>query len=99
MLPRYYTKTFEEKGTTLRVVWVDTAPMIDKYRQDSEQYPDACKQDYQKQLAWIDSVLTVASEDWVIVAGHHPFMRRLRSRIANALICRRVLIRFLKNIK
>ena len=72
MPARYYTKTFEEKGTTLRVVWVDTAPMIDKYRQDSEQYPDACKQDYQKQLAWIDSVLTVASEDWVIVAGHHP---------------------------
>lgn len=24
------------------------------------------------QLAWLDSVLTVAKEDWVIVAGHHP---------------------------
>ncbi|WP_418697156.1 metallophosphoesterase [Bacteroides sp.] len=72
MPARYYTKTFEKKGATLRVVWVDTAPMIDKYRNDSESYPDACKQDYQQQLAWVDSVLTAAKEDWVIVAGHHP---------------------------
>ncbi len=69
---RYYTKVFEAKGATLRIVWVDTAPMIDKYRNESETYPDACKQDYQQQLAWIDSVLTVAKEDWIIVAGHHP---------------------------
>ncbi len=25
-----------------------------------------------KQLAWIDSVLTAAKEDWVVVIGHHP---------------------------
>lgn len=72
MPARYYTKSFEDDGITLRVVWIDTAPMIDKYRNESETYPDACKQDYEKQLAWIDSVLTVAKEDWVIVAGHHP---------------------------
>ena len=51
---------------------VDTAPMIDKYREDTEKYPDACKQDLNKQLAWIDSVLTNAKEDWVLVVGHHP---------------------------
>lgn len=72
MEARYYTKVFEEKGMTLRVVWTDTAPMIDKYRQDTEQYPDACRQDYERQLCWLDSVLTAAHEDWVIVAGHHP---------------------------
>ena len=72
MPARYYTRAFEDKGTTLRVVWIDTAPMIDKYRNEKETYPDACKQDYEKQLAWIDSVLTAAREDWVIVAGHHP---------------------------
>ncbi len=72
MPARYYTKTFEDKGATIRIVWVDTAPMIDKYRNESETYPDACKQDCQKQLAWVDSVLTAAKEDWVIVAGHHP---------------------------
>ena len=72
MSARYYTKRFEKKGMTLRVVWTDTAPMIDKYRTDSLQYPDACHQDYQRQLAWVDSVLNVADEDWIIVAGHHP---------------------------
>ena len=72
MPARYYTKTFEDNGATIRILWVDTAPMIDKYRNDSETYPDACKQDYQQQLSWIDSVLTAAKEDWVIVAGHHP---------------------------
>lgn len=68
----YYTKTFEEEGTTVRVVWVDTTPMIDKYRKDTEDYPDASKRDYNRQLQWVDSVLTAAKEDWVIVAGHHP---------------------------
>lgn len=72
MPARYYTRVFEDKGTTLRVVWIDTAPMIDKYRNESETYPDACRQDYKKQLAWVDSVLTAAKEEWVIVAGHHP---------------------------
>ena len=72
MPARYYTKTFEDNGATIRILWVDTAPMIDKYRNESETYPDACKQDYQQQLSWIDSVLTAAKEDWVIVAGHHP---------------------------
>ena len=72
MPARYYTKVFEDKGTTIRIVWIDTAPMMDKYRNDSATYPDACKQDLQKQLSWIDSVLTSAKEDWIIVAGHHP---------------------------
>lgn len=69
---RYYTKVFEKKGTAIRFVMIDTAPLIDKYRNESETYPDACKQDMDKQLAWIDSVLTAAKEDWVVVIGHHP---------------------------
>lgn len=73
MMPaRYYTKTFEAAGSTLRILWIDTCPMIDKYRIESDVYPDGWKQDYNRQLAWIDSVLTVAKEDWIIVAGHHP---------------------------
>lgn len=69
---RYYTKVIEDDDVTVRLVMVDTAPMIDKYREDTEKYPDACKQDLNKQLAWIDSVLTNAKEDWVLVVGHHP---------------------------
>ena len=69
---RYYTFAMENNGVTVRFVMVDTAPLLDKYREDTEKYPDACKQDMNKQLAWIDSVLTAAKEDWVLVVGHHP---------------------------
>ena len=55
-----------------RFVMVDTAPLLDKYREDTEKYPDACKQDMDKQLSWIDSLLTTSKEDWVLVVGHHP---------------------------
>ena len=72
MPARYYTKTFADKDMTIRVVWIDTAPLIDKYRNEKETYPDACKQDYQQQLAWIDSVLTSSNLDLLIVARHHP---------------------------
>lgn len=69
---RYYTFAMENDGVTVRFVMVDTAPLLDKYREDTEKYPDACKQDMDKQLEWIDSVLTEAKEDWVLVVGHHP---------------------------
>ena len=69
---RYYTKTFEDEGTTLRVVWIDTTPLIDKYRNEQDKYPDACLQNIEAQLQWLDATLAAAKEDWVIVVGHHP---------------------------
>lgn len=72
MPARYYTQVFSDKGMTLRVVWIDTAPLIGKYRREKDKYPDVSLQDDNRQLAWMDSVLTAAREDWVIVAGHHP---------------------------
>ena len=72
MPDRYYTKIFNEKGTTTRIIWIDTAPLIDKYRTESNTYPDACKQDLNKQLSWLETTLANAKEDWVIVVGHHP---------------------------
>ena len=51
---------------------LDTTPLIDSYRKNSEVYPDACKQDMEAQLSWLDSTLKNAKEDWVIVLGHHP---------------------------
>ena len=72
MMPaRYYTKVFDEDGFSLRLVWIDTTPLISKYRSD-EKYTDAGMQDDVCQLAWADSVLSVAHEDWVVVMGHHP---------------------------
>ncbi len=72
MPARYYTKVFAHDGMTLRLVWIDTTPMISKYRNDPEGYPDAARQDWHRQQQWLDSVLTAEREDWVIVMGHHP---------------------------
>lgn len=73
MMPaRYYTKVFEKKGTTVRIVFLDTTPLIDRYQQESDIYPDACKQSQQQQLDWLVTTLKNAKEDWVVVVGHHP---------------------------
>ena len=72
MPARYYTRVYEEEGTTVRLVMVDTTPLMGKYREEKQKYPEACLQDNEKQLAWVDSVLNVAKEDWVMVVGHHP---------------------------
>lgn len=74
MPSRYYSRVFTDSktGTSLRVVFIDTAPLIDKYRNDPEEYPDAGKQDMEAQLQWLDTTLANAKEDWIIVAGHHP---------------------------
>ena len=72
MPAKYYTKVLEDDGLTVRLVFIDTTPMMDKYRNDTEKYPDAGKEDIQKQLDWLDKTLNDAKEDWVIVLGHHP---------------------------
>ena len=72
MPAKYYTKVLEDDGVTVRLVFIDTTPLIDKYRKDTEMYPDAGKEDMDKQLAWLDQTLAQANEDWVIVLGHHP---------------------------
>jgi hypothetical protein len=73
MPSRYYTKVVRsDDGATCRLLFIDTSPLIDKYRNDSISYPDACKQDDVAQLRWIDSTLTHSDEKWKIVIGHHP---------------------------
>lgn len=73
MMPsRYYTKVFNKKGLSLRVVFIDTTPLIDRYRKEYTTYPDARKQNDVAQLQWLDETLRNAHEDWVIVVGHHP---------------------------
>lgn len=73
MMPsRYYTKVFNKKGLSLRVVFIDTTPLISRYRKEYTTYPDARKQNDVTQLQWLDETLRNAHEDWVIVVGHHP---------------------------
>lgn len=72
MPAKYYSFVKEEDGVTVRVVMVDTTPMIDKYREETDKYADASKSDWKEQIAWLDKVLSEADEDWVLVVGHHP---------------------------
>ncbi len=73
MPSRYYTMVKEiDDSTTMRLVFIDTAPLIQKYRDDQIDYPDAYKQNDVAQLQFIDSVLAVSKETWKIVIGHHP---------------------------
>lgn len=72
MSSRYYTFTAEEDDAAVRIVMLDTTPLIDKYREDTEKYPDASRSDADDQLEWLDRVLSEAKEDWIIVVGHHP---------------------------
>ena len=51
MPARFYTKVLENDDITVRLVMIDTAPLLDKYREDTEKYPVVCKQDMDKQLA------------------------------------------------
>ncbi|MDR1416470.1 MAG: metallophosphoesterase [Prevotellaceae bacterium] len=69
----YYTKTLTaEDGAACRLVFINTTPLMSKYRSDTLTYPDAHRQDAAAQLQWIDSVLEHATEKWKIVIGHHP---------------------------
>lgn len=72
MPAKYYSHTFLGKGATVKVIFLDTTPLIDKYRTDSADYPDATAQDMQAQLQWLDKELSEATEDWIVVVGHHP---------------------------
>ncbi len=86
MPDRYYTLTQKaDDGSTIRYVFVDTTPLIDKYRDDSEGYPDAVKQDINKQLAFVDSVLTVSKETWTVVLGHHPIYSETPKNISERM--------------
>jgi len=70
---RYYTHTLDvDDDSDCLLVFIDTAPLIGKYRRDTESYPDAVQQDDVRQLEWLDSVLVHATQTWKVVIGHHP---------------------------
>ncbi|HRS19976.1 MAG TPA: metallophosphoesterase, partial [Bacteroidales bacterium] len=73
MPDRYYSITKKVSDSTmLKIVFIDTPPFVEKYRKETEKYPDACKQDIQKQLVWLEKTLAEAKEKWILVVGHHP---------------------------
>ena len=100
MMPaRYYTKVFNEDGCSLRIVFLDTTPLIDSYRADSLMYPDAHQQDREAELNWLDSVLKDAKEDWVICVGHHPIYAETGKKANERLDMQKYLLPVLKRYR
>lgn len=72
MPERYYAKTYEVTDSTdVLLLFIDTPPLIDKYRV-SDEHPDARKHSAEKQLSWIENTLKNSTAKWKIVMGHHP---------------------------
>ena len=69
MPANYYTLVKTRDSVSIRLLILDTAPLISEL---SRPEGDTAHKDARRQLAWVDSVLTVEKEDWVIVVGHHP---------------------------
>ena len=69
MPANYYTLVKSRDGVSVRLVILDTYPLVMAFSGNNSDYS---VQNAKKQLAWVDSVLTVATEPWVIVVGHHP---------------------------
>lgn len=73
MPARYYSLAFEAgKQEEALLLFIDTTPLIDKYRKKGDKYPDAGAQDKEAQLRWIEQTLSQSQARWKIVIGHHP---------------------------
>ena len=70
---KYYSKVVEAgENEKALLAFIDTPPLLDKYREDTEKYPDACRQDMDAQLRWLEKTLAESKEKWKFVIGHHP---------------------------
>jgi 3',5'-cyclic AMP phosphodiesterase CpdA len=73
MPDRYYSiRKKINDSVSARLIFLDTPPLIDEYRNHPDEYPDAVKQDKAKELKWLEDVLASSKEQWKIVFGHHP---------------------------
>ena len=73
MQDRYYTLVKKiNDSISLRLIFIDTAPLVAKYRDTPSEYPDAVKQNNEKEIKWLNDVLANAKEQWIMVFGHHP---------------------------
>jgi tartrate-resistant acid phosphatase type 5 len=67
--------TFAKKindSISARFIFLDTPPLVEEYRKNTEEYPDAVKQDIGKELKWLKEVLASSKDQWILVFGHHP---------------------------
>lgn len=71
---RYYTKSISRRDFTLRLIAIDTTPLVPSYQNSSSvNHEDYDAQDPQAQIDWLTNVLADSSSTTInIVFGHHP---------------------------
>ena len=71
---RYYAveKEVEDGNEKILYVFIESTPLIEKYRRDAEDYPDAGKQSIAAELEWLEATLAASTAKWKVVMGHHP---------------------------
>ena len=69
---RYYSKRFELDKETAEIFFIDTTPLIERYRDKEAKYADAGLQSIEDQLRWLEGALAGSKAKWKIVTGHHP---------------------------
>lgn len=69
---RYYGKILSEVSTLL--LFLDTTPLIEYYREHHDDFPDVWKQSKDKQIKWLNNILSrfEGRFDNIICFGHHP---------------------------
>lgn len=74
MPERYYAMEAPiDNSTTALFVFIDTSPLLLRYRQDgSESMANITCQNPATQLAWLQSTLALSNAQWKFVVGHHP---------------------------
>lgn len=72
MRDRYYSRLFELDKEMVEIFFIDTTPLIGRYREKEEKYPDAGTQSIDDQLRWLEGALSASKAKWKIVTGHHP---------------------------
>jgi len=71
MKSRFYTFVRQiNDSVSARFIFLDTAPLIDKYYK-KQAYPEIAKQDSAREIAWLKAILANSKEQWKLVFGHH----------------------------
>jgi len=69
MPANYYTLVKSRNDVKIRLLILDTYSMITGFNGSNSKYS---LEEAQKQVTWVDSILAISKEDWVVVVGHHP---------------------------
>ncbi len=73
METRYYTLVKKiNDSISVRLIFMDTPPLVNEYYKRPGEYPDIIKQDTAKEMRWLKNTLANAKEDWILIFGHHP---------------------------